>query len=162
VSASAGETARAEAARWVAEVRAARLQSGWPRSRLATALGVEAATVRSWEAGRRIPTLPNLIIFGHEFGMRLVIIGRDGRAVPARTPPVADEPLAHQEIRGLVAALRGERRRRELSQDALAAEVGVSTWSLTMFERGKLHSRPAVLAAWSAALECSVRWRLIV
>jgi transcriptional regulator with XRE-family HTH domain len=156
------EAARAEAASLVAELRRARVSGGYPQRRLADALGVGEATVRSWESGRRIPTLINLIRSGRELGLRLVIVGRDGQVRSARVPVKAGELWADREIRSLTSALRGERRRNEMSQDAVAEKVGVSLWSIAQFEQGRLHPRPAVLAAWAAALDCGVRWRALV
>ena len=156
------EAARAEAVSLVAELRMARVSGGYPQRRLADALGVGEATVRSWESGRRIPTLINLIRSGRELGLRLVIVGRDGQVRSARVPVKAGELWADREIRSLTSALRGERRRNEMSQDAVAEKVGVSLWSIAQFEQGRLHPRPAVLAAWAAALDCGVRWRALV
>jgi len=146
----------------MAELRSARVSGGYPRERLADSLGVGIATVRSWEAGRRIPTLVNLVRSGRELGLRLVIVGLDGQVRSARIAVKPDEIWEHREIRSLVAALRGERRGGAVSQDLLAERIGVSAWSVAQFEQGRLHPRPAVLAVWAAALDCAVRWRALV
>jgi transcriptional regulator with XRE-family HTH domain len=130
--------------------------------RMADVLGIAIATVRSWESGRRIPTLINLIKFGRELELRLEIVGLDGRRRSVQAMVKPGELWENREIRLLVAALRAERRGGGVSQDLLAARIGLSTWSLAQFEQGRLHPRPAVLAAWAAALNCGVRWRTLV
>ena len=146
----------------MAELCAVRASVGYPLYRLADVLGIAIATVRSWESGRRIPTLINLIKFGRELELRLEIVGLDGRRRSVRSVVKPGELWENREIRLLVAALRAERRGGGVSQDLLAARIGLSTWSLAQFEQGRLHPRPAVLAAWAAALDCGVRWRTLV
>jgi transcriptional regulator with XRE-family HTH domain len=162
VAASADAAARAEATRWVDELRSARLSAGYPRDRLADALGVGVATVRSWESGRRIPSLVNLIKLGRELGQQLVIVGRNGSVRPVRTAVRPGEVWEHREIRSLIAVLRGVRHDAGITQDELGAAVGVSAWSIAQFERGRLYPRPAVLAALIVALACEARWHAVV
>ncbi len=154
--------ARELSAGWVTELHTARLSGGHPREKIAKALNVKVETVASWEYRRRIPTLINLAGFGRELGLRLVVVGRDGRVRPGRTAVKPDEPWSHREIRRLGAALRGERQARTIAQEAVAAATGVSKWSVVQFESGHIHPRPAVLAAWAAALDCHVRWKTMV
>jgi transcriptional regulator with XRE-family HTH domain len=154
--------AREEVARWVAELRAARVSVGYSVKRLSHVLRVTTTAVYNWESGKSFPTLINLIKFGHELELRLVIMGLDGRQRSVRTMVKPGELWENREIRMLVAALRAERRGGGVSQDLLAERIGLSTWSLAQFEQGRLHPRPAVLAAWAAALDCGVRWRALV
>ena len=154
--------AREEVARWVAELRAARAAAGYAVKRLAAILGVTVTAVYNWESAKSFPTLANLIRFGRELGLRLVIVGLDGRQRSVQAVVKPGELWENREIRLLVAALRAERRGGGVSQDLLAARIGLSTWSLAQFEQGRLHPRPAVLAAWAAALDCGVRWRTLV
>lgn len=154
--------ARDQAETLVAELCAARLAGGFPREQIADALAVGSATVRSWEAGRRIPTLVNLIRFGRELGLRLMIVDQDGRAHPGRIAVRPGESWEYREIRKLAAALRSQRRVCALSQDAVALATEVSKASIAQFESGRLHPRPAMLAAWAAALGCHVRWQALV
>jgi transcriptional regulator with XRE-family HTH domain len=163
VTASGWEAAaRAEVARWIAELRAARVSGGYPQQRLAEVLGVAETTVRSWESGRRIPTLINLINSGRELGLRLAIVGSDGRVRSSRMAAKPGELWEHAEIRSLAVALRGKRRDDGITQDGLAVTIGVSTWSVAQYERSRLHPRPTVFAAWAGALGCAVRWRALV
>jgi transcriptional regulator with XRE-family HTH domain len=137
------------------------LAGGFARGQIADALGVGTATLRSWEAQRRIPTLVNLIRFGRELGLRLVVLGPGERTYPDRITVQPDELWEHWEIRKLVAALRTQRLSSALSQDAVALAVGVSKASIAQFESGRMHPRPRVLAAWAAALGCRVRWQVL-
>ena len=154
--------ARELAAEWVTELHTARLSGGHSREKIAKALNVKVETVASWENRRRIPTLINLAGFGRELGLRLAIVGRDGRVRPGRAAVKPDEPWAHREIRRLGAALRGERHAKALAQEAVATAAGISKWSVVQFESGHVHPRPAMLAAWAAALDCQVRWKTMV
>jgi transcriptional regulator with XRE-family HTH domain len=153
---------RALAAEWLAELCAARLTGGYPREKIAAALDIKVETLISWENKRRIPSLINLVGFGRELGLRLVVTGRDGRTRPGRAAVKPDEPWTHREIRKLGAALRSERRAKALTQDAVAAAADVSKRSMVQFESGQMHPRPAVLAAWATALDCRVRWKTMV
>lgn len=155
-------TARDQAQTWVVELCSARLAGGFPREQIAHALAVGSATVRSWEAGRRIPTLVNMIRFGRELGLRLVIVDQDGRVHPGRIAVRPGESWEYQEIRKLVNALRSRRRDCARSQEAIALATDVSKASIAQFESGRLHPRPAMLAAWAAALGCRVRWQALV
>ena len=155
-------TARDQAHAWMAELCAARLAGGFPREQIADALGVGSATVRSWEAGRRIPILVNLIGFGRELGLRLVIVDQNGRVHPGRIAVRPGESWEDREIHRLAAALRSQRRDCALSQDAVARATDVSTASIAQFESGRLRPSPATLAAWAAALDCRVRWQALV
>lgn len=157
-----GTAAREQAEEWVAALCSARLAGGFLREQIADALAVGSATVRSWEARRRIPTLVNLIRFGRELGLRLVVVDQDGRAHPGRIAVRPGESWEYREIRKLVAALRSRRLDSALSQDAVALATDVSTASIAQFESGRLHPRPAMLAAWAAALGCRVRWQALV
>jgi transcriptional regulator with XRE-family HTH domain len=154
--------ARDQAKTWVAELRSVRLAGGFPREQIAEALAVGSATVRSWEDRRRIPTLINLIRFGRELGLRLVIVDQDGRAHPGRIAVRPGESWEYREIRKLAAALRSQRRGCALSQHAIALATDASETSIAQFESGRLHPRPAMLAAWAAAVGCRVRWQTLV
>ncbi len=147
------------AADWVTRLREARLAAGPTQEALAAAAGVELATLASWETGRRIPSLRNLIKVGRALELRLVLVGADGVARVAQVPPIPGEPRENEEIRALVAVLRDARRRSRKTLDAVASGVGVSAWSLAQFERSQLHPRLLVLAAWTLELGCVLRWQ---
>ena len=146
----------------MAQLCSARLAGGFQREQIADALAVGPATVRSWEARRRIPTLLNLIRFGRELGLHLVVVDQDGRADPGRIAVRPGESWEHREIRMVAAALRSRRLACARSQDAVALAADVSKDSIAQFESGRLHPRPAMLAAWAAALGCRVRWQALV
>jgi DNA-binding XRE family transcriptional regulator len=152
---------RAEAARWTAVLCAARAAEEYPKQQFAQTVGVTEAAVNNWIGGRRVPTLPVMVTAGRALGLRLTITGlgqgRNTHAQGAVTAP--DGTWEQSEIRRLEESLRGKRHRRGATQEDLAPFVGVSEWSLKQFEKGSIHPRPAVLAAWAAALGCRVRWR---
>lgn len=152
---------REQAASWVAELREARQSRGYTQERLAASLSVLTATVRSWESGRRIPVLGTLLRVARELGLRLVIVGGDGRVRTTRTTVLPGELWEQREIRTLIAVLRAERRRSGISQDALAADIGIGAGSLVRFENGQLCPRPAVFVAWLDSLGCTAHWRTI-
>lgn len=154
--------AQALAAAWVAELRAARISAGWSQQDVATALGVRKATVVEWETGRHLAAWRNLVAAGREIGVRLVVVGRDGRVRDELVEAVAGEPWARGELRRLGATLRVERGAAGLTRAALAADMGVSEWSFAHFERGQLYPRLAVLGAWVGALKCDIRWQPVV
>lgn len=155
------EIGRAEAGRWTAVLCAARAAEEHPKQQFARTLGVTEQAVNNWIGGRRVPTLPVMVNAGRALGLRLTITGlgqgRNADVQGAVTTP--DGTWEQSEIRRLEECLRGKRDRSGATQEDLAPAVGVSEWSLKQFEKGHIHPRPAVLAAWAAALGCRVRWR---
>jgi DNA-binding XRE family transcriptional regulator len=150
------------AADWVTRLREARMEAGHTQEVLAESAGVEVATLSSWETGRRIPSLRNLIKVGRALGLRLVVVGSDGAVCAARASTVSDGSVENDEIRALVAVLREARQRSRKTLDMLAVGVGVSAWSLAQFERSHLHPRLIVLASWALELGCVLKWQRIV
>ncbi len=117
-------------------LRSLRQAAGVPVSRIADDLGVRAATVYNWEAGRaRIPDhlLPGLASSVGTSELRL-------RQVLQAAPPVA--PV------GPVPPLRRLRRRSGLSQEAVARRIGVSRHRIGSWERG---ARPPLWAVRALA-----------
>ncbi|MBR7838700.1 transcriptional regulator [Actinospica durhamensis] len=150
------------AADWVTRLREARMEAGHTQEILAESAGVEVATLSSWETGRRIPSLRNLLKVGRALQLRLVVVESDGAVRVAKAPAVVGESGENDDIRALVAVLREARQRSRKTLDALAAGVGVSAWSLAQFERSQLHPRLIVLASWALELGCVLRWQPIV
>lgn len=162
IGAAPDPIARARASEWVAELRAARVSMGSSQQDVALALGVRKATVVEWENGRALPSWVHFLAVGREVGVRLVVIGRDGRVRDVPAEAVAGEPWSRGELRRLGAALRVERGAAGLSRQVVAVEIGVSAWSFAHFERGQLYPRLSVLAAWVGAIECGILWQPVV
>lgn len=102
-----------------------------PASRVAEAVGVPAAKVYRWEAGRarlplqHLPTLAELLAV-ETAELRALL------AAPAPAPPTREHPL------------RRLRRRTGLSQSAVAARIGASRHSVSTWERGQVPPLGAV------------------
>ncbi len=147
------------------ELQQVRRQRGdLPQTVLAARLDVVTHSVADWEAGRDSPTTPHLIEWSRALGLRVAITDADGGEIPATVDVDADsprgesdEPLVESELRRLSNALRAARARRELSQAALAAELGVNRRSITRWENAEVYPRPIGFVLWARVLECDVR-----
>ncbi|WP_034270621.1 helix-turn-helix transcriptional regulator [Actinospica robiniae] len=159
--AHADPAAQARAARWMAELREARIEADLTQQAVAEALGVRASSVTEWEGGR-LASWENFCAFGREIGVRLVVLDRDGRRRDGAANVVAGEPWERTELRRLAVALRAERAAIGLSRAAVAAEIGISPWSFAHLERAQLSPRLIVLASWVGSLKSDIQWQPIV
>lgn len=135
-----------------------------PQEALAARLDVVTHSVADWEAGRDNPSTPHLMEWSRALGLRVAIMDADGSEIPVPVDTDVDsslgepdEPPAQCELRRLSAALRTARARRELSQAALAAELGVNRRSITRWENAQGYPRPIGFMLWVRVLECNVR-----
>jgi transcriptional regulator with XRE-family HTH domain len=126
-------------------LRPLRWSAGVPVRRIAAALGVPAATVYNWEAGRvRIPE-DHLSALASVLGTTVPVMTACLRAAPtpASTPPASTPP----------SPLRRLRRRAGLSQEALARRIGTTRHRVGAWERGE---RPPLWAVRRMAREYGV------
>lgn len=143
----------------LSELRSARKDADLPLRALAARLSVTVTSVADWEAGRDDPTMSHFIGWARELGFRLAIV--DPQDSPGLTSGQLDEGESWEmhEMRRLAAALWTRRRSRQMSQAALAAEIGVGRISMQRWESAQVFPRPIAFLVWASALECSVALR---
>jgi DNA-binding transcriptional regulator YiaG len=151
--------ANAELAELLEKLRRTRQRSGsLTQQGLAEVLKVRTGSVQDWELGRDSPTMIHLIRWVRVLGFHLVV---DDRLGPAEHPPraIPGDGFTWEmlEIARLATALAQARKRRGIRQANLAAQLGVSRWSITRWESAQGHPRPIGLVAWARALECRIR-----
>ncbi|MFI9558828.1 helix-turn-helix domain-containing protein [Nonomuraea endophytica] len=124
-------------------LRAWREQRGWSRSTVADSASTRHACIRAWERGSPQPGLDRLGRWLTVFGARLDV-RRDATAVSVPVPAG---------LHPLVAELKAERVRRELSQKTIAQRSGVSVTRLEYAERGRSLPSLDTLIFWAGALD---------
>lgn len=109
-------------------LRQARLRQGLTMAQAAARLSVNEGTVRWWEAGRR-PRRRDL---------KLRLQGFINGLSNADGPPISDD-LAREHVAasGLGAAIRRRRLELSLTQEGLAAQLQVNTWTVLGWEDGR-------------------------
>ena len=147
--------ARAEVGRWIDEIAEHRQTLGITCEQIAAAVGVDTATVASWELHRRVPGLSNLVTLGREVGVHMEIF-KDGSLLRIESPTPAAATWEQREIHRLLRTLRSAR---TVMQRELALKIGVSRRALSTFEAGLMTPRAPTFAAWASELRCTVRWK---
>lgn len=122
-------------------LRAMREARGWSLGRLARAAGVHASTLSRWESGARQPCVPELesvldaLQVSPEQRVTLMAALRPPRAARRLSQIVPAVGLPAPPATGDL--LRALRQRSGLTQEQVAAAVGVSRTVLTRWERGE-------------------------
>ena len=149
-------TAERTFTRIVGGLRSARLDAGLSQNALAVGMPFRGRAISEWETGAIEPTLGHLILWSHNLGRRLVIIGRDGelRIGPVRQRP--GETFELFERRRLAVPLRNRRLALGMAQGELGALVGVSRDSIQRWELARVPPRPIAHVVWAQKLGYSL------
>ena len=145
----------------MAQLREARIEAALTQKVVAAELGVRVSSVTEWEGGRPA-SWENFCAFGREIGVRLVVLGRDGRRYHEPVEALAGEPWARAELRRIAVALRAERIAAGLTREVVATGIGISPWSFAHLERAQLSPRLIVLASWVGSVKSDIQWQPVV
>lgn len=137
------------------ELVGARSVLGLPQEHVGVRLGVSHVSVFYWESGR-IPTTRNLIAWAGALDRRLVLTAQDGRHHEAALAPTTTDKWEEFELRRLAGELAAARRTLGKSQAALAHELGVSAWIVSVWETLRGAPRPVSLVRWARAVDCEI------
>jgi len=126
----------------------------------AKAMGVTKGIFRSYEEGRRSPSLPELELLAYY--LKLPIEHFWGKASLAGSEPASNEPLDASRLvelrqRMIGAMLRQERTKADISLKALADEAGIKSARLKAYELGErsipLPELEALMSSLSSRIE---------
>lgn len=137
----------------VAQLRAARRGLRLTQEGLGGALGVSALAVGSWETGKDVAGLSNLVRWAQAVGFT---VGVEGAAPKVVLVPGRDEPWSDFHIRCLMGALAGARERAYCSQEMVGDAVGVSAWTVHMWETAHRVPRVPRLITWCQYLSVGI------
>ena len=130
------------------------------QARLGEALGLTGVSIANWEGGR-IPSAGNFVQWADALGRRLVVVDGD-RAVWSAARPVprlGGEAVYLYRLRVLALTLRNVRLEAGLTQEAVGERLGVSPWTVQMWENARRLPRMPRLADWCDALGCRLELR---
>jgi DNA-binding XRE family transcriptional regulator len=134
----------------VTELRAARRGLRLTQKELGDALGVSGLAIGSWETGKDVAGLGNLVRWARAVGFT---VGVDGAASRAVLVPRRDEQWADFHIRCLMVALAGAREGLYRSQEMVGDAVGVTAWTVHMWETAHRVPRVLRLITWCQYLD---------
>lgn len=146
------EEGRAEALRWMADLRAARTMS---LDELGEIVGESRSTLSRQLLLQDLPTLLKIVRLGRAMGLRAAIFDAEGRD---RRVEIEGSTWEDGEVCALIEAVRALRRQRGLNQTSFAVEVGVSPGTLFHIEQLQNYPGAAILARYLAALDASFVW----
>jgi DNA-binding XRE family transcriptional regulator len=109
--------------------------------------------VGAWETGKDTPALGNFLRWAETLGLTAAVTGAPTGDTPV---PRRGEPLEQFRIRCLTSALAGAREHSNWSQEMVGDALGVSTWTVHMWETGHRVPRTLRLIEWCHALGCEL------
>lgn len=136
-------------------IRDAREAAGLSEEACAAVVGVVPETLRAWELGQTMPSLPDLELLAYHLHVPVSHFWATEPSLEQERHPSVDRD-AYRLLRDRLigALLRAAREERGLSLEALAAEVGVAPGTLLAYELGQ---RPVPLPVLSSlASACHV------
>lgn len=132
-----------------------KIRGNLTQRQLAETLGLATNSVQDWELHRDIPTLPHLINWTRQLGLRLEIDTPRALTPPElSSAPTTSEP---QDLARLTATLRAVRRQHKLLQQDLADHLNVDRSAVVRWEARRHHPHPLTLIMWARALDCRLR-----
>ncbi|HEV3170822.1 MAG TPA: helix-turn-helix transcriptional regulator [Actinocrinis sp.] len=147
---------QAELETFTAQLRAARRRLRVSQEVFGPALGVSALAIGSWETGKDTPGLCNFVRWCEALGYAVDVTGFSSDTVLV---PRADELFDAFHIRRLMRALAEAREAKGLTQPQVGAALGVSGWSIHMWERAFRVPRLLRLIAWCPVVGCRLTIR---
>lgn len=122
---------------------------------LAARLGVTEITVVEWETRRDIPATGNFFRWVDELGYVVEVRESSGESLkaPGRVPRMRGVEARMTRTQRL---LKHARIASGLTQEGLGTELGVSTWSVRMWESAQRTPRLVHLVHWCGVLGCQL------
>lgn len=153
----AGFDADAALGELVERLAEARVTRGLSQRALGTRLGMAEIVVGRWELRAERPSVGSLVRWVFELGFGLVVVRLDGSVPVATVVPREREPVERFVARRMVLTLRRERWERRWSQEQVGQRLGVSEWTVRMWESSRRDPRVTHLLAWADTLDCRIR-----
>lgn len=143
----------------VARLVEARRRQGATQLDVAEALGLTPMSVSGWEQGEDAPTPAHLIRWARALGCTVRVVDQSGCWLWARPAPSVGETPEEYWIRCTILILRETRQEAGLLQRHIAERIGVSEWTVQMWENGRRLPLLRALTDWCAALGCRLELR---
>lgn len=142
----------------VEQLHVARERLGFSQRGLGGRLEMAEIVVGKWENYADLPSLNSFIRWSRALGLQPIVVNARGGGRPAADPP----PRSGEEIddliaRRLAAALKYVRCTKNLTQQEAGGQLGVSEWTVRMWETYRRPPRVGHLLAWSGVLGCRIR-----
>lgn len=148
------------AAGLVEQLARARRQQGVTQVDVAAAIGVTTAAVCGWEAHRDWPSPGSLCLWAMALGRSVrVVDDASGRWLSVSVAPRAGEAPQWYWLRCTVRTLRDVRREAGLTQAQVGELLGVSGWSVQMWENSRRVPALSRLLEWCGVLGCRLEVR---
>lgn len=133
-------------------IRDAREAAGLSEEACAAAVGVAPETLRAWEWGDNIPSLPELELLAYHLRLPVSHFWASEPTLEGeRHPPVEQQAYLVLRNRLIGALLCAAREERGLSLNEVAAEVGITPELLTAYEQGQRPIPMPMLSALASA-----------
>jgi DNA-binding XRE family transcriptional regulator len=120
---------------------------------LGAALDVSPLAIGSWEQGKDVPTTGNFLRWAEALGFIADVGDRPWLLCPAQPAPLKGEPVEAYRTRRLMLTLADMRRERYYSQEMVADRLGVSAWTVHMWETNHRNPRLLRLIDWCAVFD---------
>ena len=140
----------------IVKLQAARLSLPLSQRRLSAQLGLTEFVVRRWETGVDLPFTGNFVRWARALDYRVNILVPDRDLDTERPQPPESESFELDEFRRIAATLRSARNDAGLTQKALGDILGISGWTMSMWELAQRQPRILHLIKWADALGCSL------
>jgi DNA-binding XRE family transcriptional regulator len=140
----------------IQQLRDMRRELHMSQQELADRLELSHIAVGDWEAGRDTPMTANLFRTAHALGLLVDIC--DSTTGKRREETVAPARIrtTDSRIRRVLRMLREIRAERDVTQERLGSTLGVSEWTIGMWESARRTPRLPHFVAWCAALDCKL------
>jgi len=143
----------------VDELTRARRGQDATRVAVAAVIGVTPAAVAGWEHGRDLPSAWNFILWARALGFTVVVVDETGAVHAARLVPHRAEPPGEYRMRCIARVLRDVRQEADLTQGQIGERLGVSVWTIQMWEGAQRVPRLVRLFEWCGVLGCRLELR---
>jgi DNA-binding XRE family transcriptional regulator len=153
-AAESSADARTELDLLVAHLRDARKRRRLTQVALGEAMEVSALAIGSWESGKDTPSTGNFLRLAESLGFVVNVTDRMQRPDAARPVPLRGESLESYRLRCIMLVLADARRRRDYTQEMVGDRLGVSAWTIHMWETTHRNPRLLRLIEWCAVLDC--------
>lgn len=140
----------------VARLAATREDRRLSQRSLGARLGMAEIVVGKWEHVADYPSLHSLVHWAAALELSPVVVRADGSEIEVTVIPRGREPLELFIARRVGLTLRHMREEQRRTQGSLGGELGVSEWTVRMWESARRDPRVLHLLAWADALSCAV------
>lgn len=140
----------------ILQLQAARQQRALSQRGLGARLGMAEIVVGKWENYADLPSAGSFVRWAHALDYTVNIVDRRRRPIAHRPTPRRLESFEDYEIRRIATALKQARIDADHTQESLGELLGVSEWTIRMWETARRQPRILHLIRWADALNCRV------